>query len=41
MAFCLKDLSFFFFFKSHENPEKTVAFFPSVLEYTKPEMLNI
>ena len=25
-----------FFWRSHENPDKTVAFFPSVLEFTKP-----
>ena len=50
----------FFLWRSHENPEKTAAFFlediffedrikiqrqlafsPSVLEYTKPEMPNI
>ena len=27
--------------KSHQNPDKTVAFSPSVLEFTKQEMHNI
>ena len=30
-----------FFLRSHQNPEKIVAFSSSVLEYTKPEMPNI
>ena len=32
---------FFFFLRSHQNPEKIVAFSSSVLEYTKPEMPDI
>ena len=35
----LEDL--FFFLRSHQNPDKTVAFSPSVLEFTKLEMRNI
>ena len=30
----------FFFWRSHQNLEKTVAFFPFVLEFTKPEIRN-
>ena len=30
-----------FFLRLHEYPDKTVAFSPSVLEFTKPEMRNI
>ena len=30
-----------FFWRSHQNPEKTVLFSPSVLEFTKLEMPNI
>ena len=31
----------FFFFKSHQNPKKIVAFSSSFLKFTKLEMLNI
>ena len=31
----------FFFWWWHQNPEATEAFSPFVLEYTKPEMLNV
>ena len=37
----VKDRRPFFFRRSHQNPEKIVRFFSSVLEYTKPEMRNI
>ena len=38
---CGRPKTFFFFFWSHQIPDKTVAFSPSVLEFTKPEMRNI
>ena len=31
----------FFFWRSHHNSDKTAAFSPSVLEFTKPEIRNI
>ena len=31
----------FFFLRSHHNSDKTAAFFPSVLEITKPELRHI
>ena len=30
-----------FFWRSHHNSDKTAAFSPSVLEFTKPEIRNI
>ena len=33
-------LKIFFFLRSHQNLDKTVAFFPSVLELTNPEIRN-
>ena len=34
-------LKTFFFWKSHQNPDKTMAFSPSVLEFTKPKMPHV
>ena len=31
----------FFFWRSHNDSDKTVAFSPSVLEFTKPEIRHI
>ena len=37
----VEDQRTFFFWRLHQNPDKTVAIFPSVLEFTKPEMHHI
>ena len=37
----VKTFFFFFFWSSHHNSDKTAAFSPSVLEFTKPEIRHI
>ena len=39
--FALKTFFFFFFWRSHENPEKIMPFSAAGLVCTKPEMWNI
>ena len=41
MAFFRENLFFCFVGKSHPNLDKTVAFFPSVSEFTKQEIRNL